>query len=113
MTTSSLARAVSTGMFVVGVLGGSPVYATSLDEAKAFVKSKGCPQCHGISGNTGSESEPPVPKLAGQPKAYLIKAMKDYRSKARSDEIMGLLMTPRTDAEIELIAEWFSNQKRY
>ena len=76
-----------------------------------------------MSGNTGyehdEEQEPdehklfPVPKLAGQPKSYLIKAMKDYRSGARKHDVMSLLMSVRTDDEIEKLAEYYSAQKRY
>ena len=89
------------------------VIAADLEKGKALVKAKSCQLCHGLSGNTGEETDPPVPKLAGQPKAYLIKAMKDYRSEARLMETMNTLMKPRSDAEIELLAEYFSAQKRY
>jgi cytochrome c553 len=87
--------------------------AGDINEYKAFAKSKGCFQCHGMSGNTGYEDEDPVPKLAGQPKSYLIKAMKDYRSGAREHDVMSLLMAVRTDDEIEKLAEYFFAQKRY
>ena len=44
---------------------------------------------------------------------YLKKALKDYRSGARDDKTMSVIMTPRTDEEIELLAEYYSAQKRY
>ena len=76
-----------------------------------------------MSGNTGYEHDEkqeqdeqkrfPVPKLAGQPKTYLIKAMKDYRSGARKHDVMSLLMSVRTDDEIEMLAEYYFVQKRY
>ena len=94
------------------VLAGT-ASAQDLEAGKALIKAKTCHKCHGLSGNTGSETEPPVPKLAGQPKAYLIKAMKAYRSGARQSEIMNTLMAPRSDADIELMAAYFSAQKRY
>jgi cytochrome c553 len=88
--------------------------AGDIKEYKAFAKSKGCFDCHGLSGNTGDEDkESPVPKLAGQPKSYLIKAMKDYRSGARKNDDMFTLMAPRSDDEIEILAEYYSAQKRY
>lgn len=87
--------------------------AADLEAGKALAKSKGCIECHGLSGNKGFETDPPVPKLAGQPRAYLIKAMKDYRSGARQDKTMSVLMAPRTDEDIELLAEYYSAQKRY
>lgn len=94
-------------------VGGNSVYATDLEAGKALAKSKGCFECHGLSGNKEYETDPPVPKLAGQPKAYLVKAMKDYRSGARKDETMNVLMGPRSDSDIELLATYFSSQKRY
>jgi cytochrome c553 len=88
--------------------------AGEVNEYKAFAKSKGCFDCHGMSGNTGNEDKlSPEPKLAGQPKNYLIKAMKDYRSGARKNDVMSLFMAVRSDDEIEKLAEYYSAQKRY
>lgn len=100
-------------MFAMGLFVLSPTNAADLEAGKALVKSKGCVECHGLSGNKGNETAPPVPKLAGQPKTYLIKVMKEYRSGTRQDETMNVLMSPRTDADIELLAEYYSAQKRY
>ena len=68
---------------------------------------------HGLSGNTGYETEPPTPKLAGQPRAYLVKTMQDYRSGARQSETMNAIMENRTDAEIDRMADYYHAQKRY
>ena len=95
------------------------VNAGDTDEGKEFAKSKGCFRCHGMSGNTGHEGYEgealfvPVPKLAGQPKNYLIKAMKDFRSGARVEDKMSKLMYIMIDDEIEKLAEYYSAQKRY
>jgi len=82
------------------------------EENKEFARSKGCFRCHGVSGNTGYESEA-IPKLAGQPKSYLIKAMKDFRFGTRKDELMSIIMSVMTDEEIKKLAEYYSAQKRY
>lgn len=87
--------------------------AADLKAAKSLAKAKGCFQCHGVSGNTGSETDPPVPKLAGQPVSYLVKSMKAYRSGERQGGDMNVIMAPRSDEEISLLAEYFSAQKRY
>ena len=84
-----------------------------LDEGKALVKARGCTRCHGLSGNTGYETAPPTPKLAGQPISYLVKSMQDYRSGARQSETMNAIMRNRTDDEIELMAHYYAAQKRY
>jgi len=78
---------------------------------KEFAKSKGCFECHGSTGNTGWDTPPPVPKIAGQPKSYLIKAMNDYKTGARQDSVMNPIMSVRTDEDIERLAEYFSVQK--
>ena len=101
------------GMLLPITLAGMPSLADDSEAGMKLAKSKGCFECHGKAGNTGYETDPPVPKLAGQPKAYLIKAMNDYRSGDRQDETMNVLMQPRTDADIELLAEYYSTQKRY
>lgn len=97
----------------LGILFTSATHAVDLKAAKTFAKAKGCFQCHGSTGNTGHETDPPVPKLAGQPKAYLVKTMKDYRSGTRESSDMNVMLAPRTDEEIDLLAEYFSAQKRY
>ena len=84
-----------------------------LEAGKQVAEAKSCTECHGLTGNKGVESYPPSPKLAGQPKAYLVKVMKEYRSGVRIDETMNILMKPRSDEDIELLAEYFSAQKRY
>ena len=89
-------------------------FADEASENKEFAKSKGCFECHGSTGNTGwDDTNPPVPKIAGQPKSYLIKSMNDYKTGARKDEKMNLIMSVRTDEDIERLAEYFSVQKRY
>ena len=89
-------------------------FADEASDNKAFAKSKGCFECHGSTGNTGwDDTTPPVPKIAGQPKSYLIKSMNDYKTGARKDEKMNLIMSVRTDEDIERLAEYFSVQKRY
>ena len=89
------------------------VFADEANENKEFAKSKGCFECHGSTGNTGWDTPPPVPKIAGQPKSYLIKAMNDYKTGARQDNVMNPIMSVRTDEDIERLAEYFSVQKRY
>ena len=100
-------------IILMGSLAVCPVHAADLSAAKALAKSKGCFQCHGSSGNTGSGGDSPVPKLAGQSKEYLMKTMNDYRSGIRQDKNMNILMVPRTDEEIETLAEYYAAQKRY
>lgn len=70
-----------------------------------------CSNCHGIDGNSVS---PNFPRLAGQPKAYLIAQLENFRSHRRSDppgyEYMWGLTRSLTDEQIEGLAEYFSAQ---
>ena len=91
----------------------SPVFADRLAEGQALAKSKGCFECHGKSGNNAYDTPPPMPKIAGMPKNYLVSAMQDYRTGIRQNAVMTTMMTKRTDEEIELLAEYYSAQERY
>jgi cytochrome c553 len=98
---------------VAMILASPLTQGADLAAGKELAKAKNCTECHGLSGNKGVESYPPVPKLAGQPRAYLVKVMKEFRSGVRIDETMNLMMKPRSDEEIELLADYFAAQKRY
>jgi cytochrome c553 len=68
-----------------------------------------CSNCHGIDGNSVS---PNFPRLAGQPKAYLVGQLQNFRSHQRSDppgfEYMWGLTRSLTDEQIDGLAEYFS-----
>lgn len=66
-----------------------------------------CVGCHGPSGNSIA---PVFPKLAGQQKAYLMKQLADMKSGKRKIPMMDKLVAPLTDADIEVIAAYFSTQ---
>jgi cytochrome c553 len=70
-----------------------------------------CANCHGLDGNSVS---PNFPRLAGQPKAYLIVQLENFRSHRRSDpagyEYMWGLTRSLTDEQIEGLAAYFSGQ---
>ena len=67
-----------------------------------------CGGCHGLDGNS---SNPDYPNLTGQPEAYLISAMLDYRDGRRHDPIMPMAMRNYTDSMINHIAAYYSSQK--
>lgn len=68
-----------------------------------------CSGCHGEQGISVSNE---IPNLAGQKKAYLIKAIKDYRSKRRNNPTMNAMAESLSDQDIELLASHFSSLKR-
>ena len=65
-----------------------------------------CFQCHG---KDGIGLGPDFPNLAGQKATYLVKALRDFRSGKRQDEVMSLMAKPLTDAEITQLAEYYES----
>lgn len=76
-----------------------------LDAGKA--KSQICQACHGTDGNAGVD--PQYPRLAGQYRDYLMRALHEYRSGTRTNPIMAVWATQLNDQEIEDLAAYFSS----
>ncbi|HKJ17344.1 MAG TPA: c-type cytochrome [Xanthomonadales bacterium] len=74
------------------------------DPARGEPLSAACGECHGAR---GISHEPLVPSLAGQEPNYLADAIRAYRDHGRDHDVM---MTDRTDAEIEDIAAFYAVQ---
>jgi len=68
-----------------------------------------CAACHGPNGNKPSAPDQPV--LAGQYYDYLVRALSDYKSGARSNGIMKGFAGQLSKQDIEDLAAWFSSQK--
>jgi cytochrome c553 len=67
-----------------------------------------CVGCHGPGGN--KPVSPITPRLAGQLHDYLAEALKQYRSGARPDPIMGAMAKGLSDAEIRTLARYYATQ---
>jgi cytochrome c553 len=91
---------------LVAVLMVGAASAADLEAAKKKV-TEVCQACHGMDGNS---SIPDNPKLAGQYRDYLAKALRDYKSGARKNPIMQGMAQPLTDADIANLAAYFSAQ---
>jgi cytochrome c553 len=68
-----------------------------------------CAACHGENGDKPLQPEYPV--IAGQHADYIAKALRDYKSGARKNAIMGAQAQPLTRQEIEDVAAWYSAQR--
>ena len=67
-----------------------------------------CDKCHG----PGIDNPAMVtPHLNGQPVAYLVKALKDYREGKRVQSAMHAMGAPLSDADIQAIAEHYAGQQ--
>ena len=83
-----------------------PFTAFAADPENGRDLARQCSVCHG---KLGVSKDPEVPNLAGQPALYLEKSLKDYRSGAREDRRMTLIVEPLSDAEIRDLAAWFAS----
>ncbi len=70
-------------------------------------KSKLCEACHGA---TGKSVAPNYPNLAGQHASYLVQALSDYRSGARSNPIMAGMVAGLSEQDAKDLAAWFASQ---
>ena len=96
--------------FMLVVLALSCFAATAVaggDPAAGQQKAETCAACHGPDGNSPT---PLYPILADQHPDYLVRALKDYRSGARSNPIMNGFAGALSDADIEDLAAWFASQ---
>lgn len=64
-----------------------------------------CQACHGLDGRA---KIPEAPNLAGQTDIYLVKALKDYRSGARKDDMMSLVAPTLKDQDIDDLVAYYS-----
>jgi len=87
-------------------VAGAPALAADAQAGKA--KALQCQACHGLDGKS---KLPEAPHLAGQNETYLVKALKDYKTGARKDEMMNLMAKPLTDKDIANLAAFYSGLK--
>jgi cytochrome c553 len=66
-----------------------------------------CQACHGLDGNSPTAD---YPKLAGQYPDYLAKALRDYKSGARKNPIMGGMAAALTTADIDNVSAYYASQ---
>lgn len=72
-------------------------------------KAATCGACHGEDGNS---QIPTNPRLAGQHEGYLVKALKDYKSGARKNPIMGGMAAGLSEEDIHDIAAYYASRKK-
>jgi cytochrome subunit of sulfide dehydrogenase len=67
-----------------------------------------CATCHGTNGHSvgGNES------LAGKPREDLVKTMQDFKAGRKPATLMHQLSKGFSDAQIEAIAQFFSQQQK-
>jgi cytochrome c553 len=82
----------------------SPKPAQSADPAAGRGKAAACQPCHGMD---GMAKLPEAPHIAGQNEIYLVKALKDYRTGARKNEMMSLIVRELSDKDMLDLAAYY------
>jgi sulfide dehydrogenase cytochrome subunit len=98
--------AVIAGLVSVGMLDAANAWA---QDYKARSWAASCASCHGTNGQ-GSDGV--MPALAGRSKADLLAVLREFKAdKRKTATIMHQHAKGYTDAQLERIAEYFSQQK--
>jgi cytochrome c553 len=71
-------------------------------------KAQVCAGCHGEAGNS---SQPMFPKLAGQPKQFIVSALYQFREGKRVNAVMSPMAANLTNTDLNDLAAYFSAQK--
>ena len=79
--------------------------AAAADLKSGRQKALQCQTCHGLD---GPAKLPDAPNLAGQGEICLAKALKDYRSGARQNEVMSLVARNLKDEDIADLAAYYA-----
>lgn len=65
-----------------------------------------CAVCHGAK---GIATAPDAPNFAGQNEMYLVKALKDFKSKACENEVMNLMAAGLSDDDMVNLAAYYQS----
>jgi len=92
---------------VVGLLCLAAPLAFGVDEHPGRFLAANCTGCHGTQGrSTGG-----MPSLAGLDRSYILNALEEFKSSARAATVMHQHAKGYSEAQFELIAEYFAAQK--
>lgn len=89
---------------VVPVFKGDPVAGAEKADAER------CIECHGTHGQGTHEGK--FARLAGQHPAYIVAQVRNFRTKARKNDAMGIAARAVADEDLLDIAAYFSSQPR-
>ncbi|MFO1308328.1 MAG: cytochrome c [Burkholderiales bacterium] len=92
---------------MAAALAAGAAQAANLEAGKAKAQEV-CQACHGMDGQ--SAASPEYPKIGGQHRDYLAKALRDYKSGARKNPVMGAMAQPLTAQDIENVTAYYATQ---
>jgi cytochrome c553 len=101
--------AIAVASLTLGVLGThAPAFAAG-DAARGKSLSYTCLGCHGIEGYRNAYPDYSVPRLAGQSAAYIVAALKAYKSGERAHPTMRVQGAALSDQDMDDVAAYFSS----
>lgn len=77
--------------------------------AKGKVKAYTCVGCHGVANYTNTYPTYRVPQLAGQHAAYIVMALKEYKSGERAHKTMHAQASSLSEQDMQDIAAYFES----
>jgi len=98
-----------TAKLVAAALALAAAAAYAQDNPVARSLAATCASCHGTEGRSVTQE---VPSLAGLPKEQLVAQMKAFRDGTRPATVMHQLAKGYSEAQVELMADYFSRRSR-
>ena len=92
-------------LVVAGAMTTAGNCAAAEDAAAGRQKALQCQACHGLD---GLAKVPGAPHIGGQVKEYLVKSMRDYKTGARKDEVMAVVVRQLSEQDIEDLAAFYA-----
>ena len=108
--TEGIMKKLLLACLLFGVLGNNAIAAGNIEQGK--IKSYTCTGCHGIKFYMNAYPAYHVPRLGGQNEAYLISALKSYRSAERSHSTMQAQAGSLSDQDIADISAYFASLEK-
>ncbi|MCK0209072.1 cytochrome c [Starkeya koreensis] len=92
-------------LLAASVMMCAPAMAQDAKAGRAKASAQ-CAVCHGPN---GIAQMPTAANLAGQQELYLIKALEDFRSGKRENEMMTVIAKGLSDSDVANLAAWYAS----